>query len=78
MTKIEQAEGLPWAPVVKNLPCSEGDMDSSPGQGTKIPHGMEQPSPLATIHVLRRKIPNGVTRIPHATIKTRHSQINKI
>ena len=78
MMKIEQAEGLPWGPVVKNLPCNEGDMVSTPGQGTKIPHAMEQLSPLATIHVLQRKIPHGVTKILYATIKTRHRQINKI
>ena len=71
MMKTEHAEGLPWGPVVKNLPCIEGDMDSTPGQGTKIPQGMEQPSPLATIHVLQRKIPHGVT----ITIKTRMQQL---
>ena len=29
--------GFPGGPVVKDLPCSAGDMGSIPGQGTKIP-----------------------------------------
>jgi len=36
---------FPDGPVVKNLPCNAGDMDSKPNQGTKIPHGLEQLSP---------------------------------
>ena len=32
--------------VVKNLPCSAGDMGSVPGQGTKISQAMEQLDPL--------------------------------
>ena len=28
-------------PVVENLPCDAGDMDSFPGWGTKIPHDAE-------------------------------------
>ena len=28
--------------MVKNLPCSAGDMRSIPGLGTKIPHTVEQ------------------------------------
>ena len=34
--------------MVKNPPSFEGDLSSIPGQGTKIPHAMEQPSPSAT------------------------------
>ena len=33
---------FPGGPVVKNLPCSVGDVGSIPGQGTKIPHVLEQ------------------------------------
>ena len=32
-------------PVVKNLPCNAGDVGSTPGQRTKIPQAVEQPSP---------------------------------
>ena len=35
------ALGLPGGPVIKNLLCNSGDMDSVPGQGTKIPHSGE-------------------------------------
>ena len=28
--------------MVKNLSCNAGDVDSIPGQGTKIPHAVEQ------------------------------------
>ena len=38
----------PGDPVDKNLPCNAGDVSSIPGQGTKIPHAMEQLSLLAT------------------------------
>ena len=39
---------FPSGPVVKNLPCNSGDAGSIPGQGTKIPHAVEQLSPLST------------------------------
>ena len=29
---------FPGSPVVKNLPSNAGDVGSTPGQGTKIPH----------------------------------------
>ena len=38
---------FPGAPVVKNLPCNAGDGGSIPGEGTKIPHGLEQLGPCA-------------------------------
>ena len=34
--------------MVKNLPCNARDMGSIPGQRTKIPHAVGQPSPCAT------------------------------
>ena len=34
----DRARDFPDGPVVKNLPCSAGDMGSILGQGTKIPH----------------------------------------
>ena len=37
----------PGSSVVKNPPWNEGDMESVPDQGTKIPHAMEQLSPCA-------------------------------
>ena len=36
---------VPHGPVVKNLLCNAGDTVSIPGQRTKIPHALEQPSP---------------------------------
>ena len=39
---------FPGGPVVKNPLCNAGDMGSTPGQGTKIPHALEQLSPHAT------------------------------
>ena len=33
---------FPGGPVVKNLPTNAGEVGSIPGQGTKIPHAMEQ------------------------------------
>ena len=35
--------------MVKNLQASSGDLGSTPGQGIKIPHVVEQLSPWATI-----------------------------
>ena len=34
--------------MVRNLPCSAGDIGSIPGPGTKIPHAVEQLSPCTT------------------------------
>ena len=34
--------------MFKNPSCNAGDVSSSPGWGTKIPHAMGQPSPHAT------------------------------
>ena len=36
-------------PVVENLPSKAGEVGLIPGQGTKIPHAIEQLSPRATI-----------------------------
>ena len=33
--------------MVKNLSCNAGDVDSIPGQGTKISHAEEKVSPCA-------------------------------
>ena len=71
---------FPGGPVVNNLPCNSGDA----GQGTKIPHAMEQLSlnTAATeharsgAHVPRWKILHDAMKIPHATTKTQCSQIN--
>ena len=37
-------KGLPCGPVVKNLPCSAGDVGSIPVWGTKIPCAIKQVS----------------------------------
>ena len=39
---------FPAGPVVKNVPYNPGDMGSTPGQGTKIPHVLGQLSSYAT------------------------------
>ena len=39
---------FPSGPVVKNLCSNARDSSSIPGQGTKIPHAMEQLNPSAT------------------------------
>ena len=45
-----QCRGFPGGPVVKNLPCTAGDLGLIPGWGTKIPHATEQLIPcVATI-----------------------------
>ena len=36
---------IPGGPVVGSLPSTAGDMGLIPGQGTKIPHAVEQLSP---------------------------------
>ena len=40
--EVTCARDVPGGPVVKNLPGSAGVTGSIPGQGTKIPHAMEQ------------------------------------
>ena len=44
----ECSQDFPGGPVVKNLPHNAGDVDSIPGQGTKISHGCRQVSLHAT------------------------------
>ena len=39
--KTVPVRGFLIDPVVENLPCDAGDMDSLPGWGTKIPHDAE-------------------------------------
>ena len=46
--KIHNIRNFPGGPVIKNPPCNPGDKGSVPGQGTKILHAAEQPSPGAT------------------------------
>ena len=43
--------------VVNNLPCNTGDVGSTPGWGTKIPHASEQLSPHATSTSSRTREP---------------------
>ena len=38
-------EDFPGGPVVKNRPCSAGDVSLIPGPGTKIPNAAGQLSP---------------------------------
>ena len=56
--------------MVKNPACYAGDLGLIPGGETSILHAMRQPRLCATHCILQGKI-------PHATTKPRHSQINK-
>ena len=68
--------------MVKNLPCSGGDMDLIPDQATEIPYAAEQLSPWtartleSVYHNQKFHMPPG--KIPCATSKTQCSQINSI
>ena len=58
---------------VKTLPCNTGDEGSIPGQGTKIPHALEQLSLHATTRdslCTTTKEPHVATKIPHSASKT--------
>ena len=46
-TKKKKPGNISGGPVVKNPPCNAGDVGSIPGQGTKIPNAMKEPSPQA-------------------------------
>ena len=48
MVHFKKHRDFPGGPVVKNLPCNGKDEGLIPGEGTKIPHAVEQLSPLAT------------------------------
>ena len=64
--------------MIKNLSSNAGITDLIPGWGAKIPHAAGQliPGSQETMqHNLRSLC--GITEIPHATVKTRHRQINK-
>ena len=52
---------FPGGPMLENLYCNTGEVDSIPGPGTKIPHATRQLSPLATT----RERPQG-SRKTHA------------
>ena len=72
----------PGGPVVKKPPSNAGNMGLIPGEGTKIHHVMEQPSPCTTTtelvysraHVLHLRSlcsatrETTATRNPHSTI----------
>ena len=47
-SKQFQAGDFPGSPVDKNLLCNAGNEGLIPGQGAKIPHAVEQVSPLPT------------------------------
>ena len=74
--------------MVKNPPGNAGDMSSIPGQGTTIPHAMEQLSPHPTgtelvcsgdhvphyrVCALQQKILQEAAKITCATTKTQLS-----
>ena len=47
--EVSRGTDLPGGPVVKNLPCEAGDVDSISGQETEIPHAAEQLSPSTCV-----------------------------
>ena len=69
----EHTEDFPGGPVAKNLTYNIGDMGSIPGQGTKIPHAIGQPS----LHATTRESPCTKAKTPRATTNTQRNQINK-
>ena len=48
-TQKHTERDFPGGPVLKNPPCNAGDTGSIPGQGTKIPHVVEQLKPVRLI-----------------------------
>ena len=61
--------------MVKNSSSNAEDMDSIPGQGTKIPHDAGQPSPHTTT-----RSPCATTRetcVPQLRPSTANKQINE-
>ena len=47
LTQEREFRDFPGGPVIQNPPCNAGDMNSIPGQGTRIPHTARQLSPCA-------------------------------
>ena len=41
-SQLLSSRGFPGGPVVKNLPCNEGDTDSIPGPGRSLCHGVTE------------------------------------
>ena len=76
--QFKNLRDFPGGPEVKNLLYKAGDTGSIPGQGTKIPHALEQLShrPTAGVSAPQRKIPHDAMRIPCAAAETQRSQIN--
>ena len=72
--------------MIKNLLCNTGDMGSIPGQGTKIPHALQQLSlrsgdrkpQLERVLGSQRTIPQETMKTLNATTKTEWSQINTL
>ena len=67
--------------MVKNSPSSVGDVGSSPGQGTKIPHARELLSPLfATTEPTNFGAYAKQQEKPHIAMKTQQTptQTNKL
>ena len=45
LASVKNSGDFPGGPLVKYIPSNAGDTGSISGQGTKIPHAMEQLSP---------------------------------
>jgi len=70
---------FPRDPMVKNLPCNAGDMGSIPGQGTKIPHTVEQLSlSVTTTEPESRNYWSPCALEPMQQLLTLHSQLESL
>ena len=78
MRKISNCyRDFPGGPVVKNPPCTVGDMSSIPDGGTKILHAPEQQSPSTTVPkpvCHNQRVHAAQWMSLHATPKTSRSQ----
>ena len=72
--KTQCLRDFPAGPVVKNLPCNAGYMDSVPGRGTMIPYAKEQLSLQAATIEPTPQVKSLQWNVPPAT-KNRHSQM---
>ena len=79
-----QRRDFPAGPVVKNPPSNAGDVGSIPGEGTKIPHAVEQlswsaataepASSRACAPQLEETLHAVTRKSPSASLKTQRSQ----
>ena len=62
--------GLPWCPVVKNLPSNVGDAGLIPGRGTKILLAFKVRFPGHSLFQIPRRAAWGGAQNPHNSVRT--------